>query len=595
MNISSPFQNPFKVLTPESMTAAEVHAQFVIPFSDFNKICELGHTIVHGPRGCGKSMIFRYLLPDCQCLATEKSLNHIHFLAFLISIKNTIPNLTEFRRLEDKHAENILNEHLLVIFTATKIYQSLATLNLPDSPEALAEVKKYYSEIFSSQLRKCGGEIPNPPNTLKTAKEMFHFIMETCNGIYSDVVQYIRRLALTSDMVIPYKSALCGYTDFLLPVLTSLREISFLPKGPIYLLIDDADYLNEPQTLSLNSWVSTRTQGNVSIKISTQFRYKTYQTSYGLPIQSPHDYQSINIADIYTTKRGRYLDRVEEIIGLRLKNAGIKASPREFFPTNEKQEAAISERAEKIKSEWLQNKRGFRPSDDALRYARPEYIRSLSGQAKSKNTYSYSGFDHLVHISSGLVRYFLEPAAVMYDEQISSQPNKPVVKIDHSIQNKVVRAEADRLMFSEFNHIRSQNEAPKSEMDKLFNLISWLGGTFSRKLLSDDSERRVFSIALSGAPNQEIEDIFDLGVRYSYFHRSSIGKKDGTGRTRLYVLTRRLAPHFSLDPTSFAGYLWATPEILRESMLHPNRVLNRMKKSSVDDTLESGQLNLFDD
>ena len=84
-------------------------------------------------------MIFRYLLPDCQCLATGQPLDEISFFAFLVSIKNTAPNLTEFRRLEDKHAEVILNEHLLVIFAAAKVFQSLALLDLPENARSANE------------------------------------------------------------------------------------------------------------------------------------------------------------------------------------------------------------------------------------------------------------------------------------------------------------------------------------------------------------------------------------------------------------------------------------------------------------------------
>lgn len=587
--------NPFKVFTPESMSANDVHALFVHPFTDFNKIHEPGHTMVHGPRGCGKSMIFRYLLPDCQCLATDQKLDSISFLAFLVSIKNTVPNLTEFRRLEDKHAEFILNEHLLVIFSATKVFQSLSLLDLPETSSTFSEARHFFDEVFSRRLRSSGGNAPHLADDCKSAQDVFRVIMETCDGLYAEVVQYARRLAFITGDAVPYTSALCGYTDFLLPLLSSLRSLSFFPTAPVYLLIDDADYLSHPQTMALNSWISTRTQGEISIKVSTQLRYKTYQTPSGLPIQAPHDYQSINIADIYTTKRGRYLNRLEEIIRRRLSTAGISATPSQFFPADEAQEQAIANMAEKIKADWHQQKRGYRARDDAIRYARPEYIRSLGGKSKSRSTYSYSGFEHLVHISSGLVRYFLEPAAVMFDEQKSSRPSESVTEIAPAIQNQVVRNEANHLMFSEFSRIRIQGEAQKSEMDKLFNLLNWLGGTFFLKLVSNDAERRVFSVALSGNPDPEVVKIFEHGVRYAYFHRSSIGNKDGTGRTQLYVLTRRLAPYFNLDPTTFAGYLWTTSDILLQAMENPEPVLRKMRNDGIETTLESGQLTLFDD
>ena len=90
---------------------------------------------------------------------------------------------------------------------------------------------------------------------------------------------------------------------FLYPILLEACELPFLPTArPIYLLIDDADHLNADQTRVLNSWLTARTQGSVSIKVSTQQNYKTLSTMSGHQIRSPHDYQEINMTDLYTTK-----------------------------------------------------------------------------------------------------------------------------------------------------------------------------------------------------------------------------------------------------------------------------------------------------
>ena len=72
-----------------------------------------------------------------------------------------------------------------------------------------------------------------------------------------------------------------------------------------------------------------------------------------------------------------------------------------------------------MRAEWPDSGRGHRASDGVPRYARPDFIRSLGGTSKSRSTYNYAGFERLAHISSGLIRYFLEPAAVMYGEQQS--------------------------------------------------------------------------------------------------------------------------------------------------------------------------------
>lgn len=70
-----------------------------------------------------------------------------------------------------------------------------------------------------------------------------------------------------------------------------------------------------------------------------------------------------------------------------------------------------------------------------------------------------------------------------------------------------------------------------------------------------------------------------------------IGNKDGTGRTPLYVLTRRLAPFFELDPSSFAGYLWITSQKLRDAITDPVRGVRWARDEC--SRLDIDQLSLF--
>ena len=236
-----------------------------------------------------------------------------------------------------------------------------------------------------------------------------------------------------------------------------------------------------------------------------------------------------------------------------------------------------------------------------VRYARPTYITSLLGTSKSGSTYKYAGFDQIVHISSGIIRYFLESASLMYGEMRSRHGQ--VTRISPEIQDQILRSLADQFLFSEFDRW-STDEVEKEEGNsakvldrtrRLRNLIQALGGTFHQILRSDASERRVFSVALTDEPTPDVLEVFDLGVQYGYFHQSTIGNKEKTGRTRLYVLTRRLAPFFTLDPTSFAGYKFVTNEALREAMHRPKTFLGKVRRSGVDCVLETGQLALFAD
>jgi hypothetical protein len=414
---------------------------------------------------------------------------------------------------------------------------------------------------------------------------------------YGAVLAYLRDLAL-NDAPPPYKGPLLGYLDFLLALISDIRRMGFLPDGPVFLLIDDADNLNLTQTKILNAWVSSRTSEQVSLKISTQMTYKSYLTPTGQTISSPHDFSEVNISSVYTSSRNLYLERVTQIVARRLKMHKINHTPKQFFPAPEKQEKAIAEIGEQLKQDWKVHKRGYRASDDAVRYARPEYIKRLQGTSKSGPSYKYAGFDQLVHVSSGIIRYFLEAASLMYGKMRAKSQGKEIKCIDPSVQDDVVREQAREFFFSEFDKLEADEGETfenLTKIKKLRNLIRALGGTFHEILISDASERRVFSIAFSDEPDAEILSVFKLGVRYGYFHESSIGNKEGTGRTRLYILSRRLAPVFMLDPTSFAGYKFTTAATIREAMERPKTFVRKIQSGGIDALLENAQLPLFEE
>ena len=601
--------NPFVVKTPEHIEAAEAARLFVDVFTDFYKIRDPGHAMLNGPRGSGKSMMFRYLEPDCQRIAEGREVKQLDFFAVLISLKNTELNLTELRTLTGKGGNAILNEHFLTMYVGSKIFGYVADLNIDPNDDNLDEVSRFITDVVNDRLTRCGlAKELLLSDRYESTESAFRALANLLDRLYQDVGQYIKRLF---PGVEPrhLEGALCGYLDFLHPVLQAMRNLPFMPSGPVYLLMDDADVLTSVQTRVLNSWVGTRTSHHVSIKISTQMRYKTFAKVTGGTIEAPHDYSEVNIADLYTTKRGTYLTRMSEIVSKRLKQSDLDIPPREFFPDFGDQEERIREIEDKIRSgQYEVAGRGYRISDDVQRYARPIYMQSLAGLAKSSSTYSYAGFDQLVHISSGLIRYFLEAAALMFSEQ-RARTSGEIRCIEPGIQNAQIRQMSIALMTSDFDKIVEVNgddngydgnlpiSTPQFIMrrEKLKNLIQTLGGTFRQKLLSNAAERRVFSVAISDEPAADVADVLELGVKHGYFHKSTIGNKDGTGRTALYILTRRLAPYFTLDPSGFAGYLFVTNERLREGMLHPRSLLRRVKNEGADIVFgDTYQLRLFE-
>ena len=591
--------NPFQITTPEDLSAAEMVSLFVDEYTDLPKIIYPGHVFIKGPRGVGKSMLLRFLRPDCQCLYYNKALSELEFLGVYIPLKNTNFSLTELRRLEDVHACDILNEHLLACHCGAKVFEELLNLDLSDIQ--VDEARKYYHEVFIPLLYDNEASYGNIDDCI-SVNDIFNRIKTIIARETRAISQYLRKIAFTPD-ILSYSGALYDYLDFLVPMLEGLTEIKGLPHKPVYLLIDDAHCLNQTQTRVLNSWVGTRTSRRVSLKISTQYNYKTIYTISGHTIDTPHDYTEVDMATIYTGKeKSNYKDRVEKIVSKRLKAVALEKTPYEFFPVDEEQEQAIKLIGENYRKKFdIGEGRGYYRADDALRYSRPDYIKSLAGKRKSSSKYSYSGFEQLVHLSSGVIRHFLHPAYLMYAQESANKQGKLIDHIESETQSQIVRKEAEDYLFDELDKLSnegSDNAWPKSSVEKLRNLIQGLGGIFRNILLSDKSERRVFSIALSSNVSEEVKTILDLGVQMGYFHKSTIGRKDSRsgGRTPLYVLNRRLAPIWNLDPTGFAGYLSITDNTLVQLINNPFGYLRKLSEGDalLNDEMEYIQLSIFD-
>lgn len=596
-------RNPFNITTPEGMPTREAVDLFVDVLSDFPKVKRQGHIFLHGARGTGKSMIFRFLMPDCQSVAQKKKLTELDFLSVYVPIKLTDLNLSELMRVDGKHASTILNEHFMCVFFAERLCSNLVSLCKDQQiypwedteDENYEALKTFVESMFSGLLQDAGevGVLPIELEGLKTGLDCCQLMTAKCRQMRVKFARYLRSIAFSSE-VFPYEGGLCSYLDFFLPLAASLRTLPFIPDTPVYLLVDDADNLSLEQTKILNSWVSYRSTKDVSIKISTQLKYKTFYTAEGYTIDAPHDYSEINISTIYT--RGDYQKRMEQIIQRRLNLFGLEdLTPQEFFPPDSGQEQGLNEVKEQIRMSFDTEGRGHRVSDDVTRYTTSEYMKSLGGKSKSKPSYSYSGFSQLVDISSGIVRNFLEPASIMFSEVVSAKEGDEGVRfIPPGVQNHSIRRVSSMFFFETFEKLQydKSDVAPCAKnLTDLQSAIAFLGGLFHLQLLSNWAERRVFSFAFSDEPSSHLQEVLKLGVELGFFHLSFIGNKDGTGRTSLYVMSRMLAPHFNLDPTSFAGYKFLTSSALESAIANPDRALRSIKSHGFE-ILDDKQLEL---
>ncbi len=585
--------NPFEYKTPEKIPAEDVVDLFVPVFKEYFNVPDAGHTFIHGPRGSGKSMIFRYMAPDCQCIVTGNKIEQLDYFSIHIPIKEGHLSKADLSIIENKHGEAILNEHFMVINFAIKIFDSLIQTEFDKAQDNFEELKIFFNNTFSKALKYSNWkQTETLESEAKSVSDVFNQMKEICSEInYRFNTDYIFQLSCVGGPI-PYRGAICTFSDFLFPLLEKITKLSFMPKGSIYLLVDDADNLSNIQIKILNYWVSLRTTKIVCFKISTQLNYPTYNTVNNSRIDTPHDYSEINISEIYTTRKSLYTKRVSEAVQKRLNKFGFKGVEAEdFFPEDVEQEQKV----QKIINEYRLKFDGKKGYDHAYRYARSDFMKSLKGNL---NTYSYAGFVNLVQASSGVMRHFLEFSSKMFAHQLIKSGEEGFNCINAGIQDEEIKGYSNWFFDENFSRLRDDDDNSKDEIsdwDKLRNLIEALGQTFNLILLSDASERRVFSFALQNEPGEELRRILKLGVQTGYFQKSLIGNKRGTGKAQLYILNRLLAPYFKLDPTNFAGYKFVTCDVLDEALYKPNTIIGRVKSKGVDKIFNDPQMLLFED
>lgn len=566
--------NPFSVITPENISSDEIKNLFV-ESPDFLNLQKKGHTFIHGHRGCGKSM-------SLQVLRTKNFIKYknitkvedLKFISMYIPIKKSVLANIELDRLKDDVLEKYFSEHMLCLHFAINICKELNILVQYD----ILNLNETEVNNFLQNLNFLGFDI-----SLKEGDNIFLVLQKAFERQWLEDNKIRRNISLIrnkEDIIEP--SIFTTYHDFLLPLVEFIKnmDLNGLLNKDIYLLVDDADNLPLIFTKTLNEWVLYRDIDSFSLKISTQLKYKTSRTISNNRIEKPHDYSEIVFSYVVSSeKKKEYQKLIKEIVEKRLNLVGLQTTAEDFLPGKEKQLEEINKIREEYIKKWDEGKgKGNQRTDDATRYAIPDYIKKL-GEKKQKSNYSYSGFKQLVNISGGIVRHFLEPLSVMYEVQ--KNKTTIVTNIDSSIQDDVIKDLSDSFFTDQFEDLEKDlNETGEydEKIKKLRNLITVLGENFHAILLSNLSERRIFSFTISDDHNidKELKEILKLGVEYGLLYESKIGRKNSYGRTNLYILTRLLAPHFTLDPNGFSGYQSLTTTWIKQALINPNLKLKKL-------------------
>ena len=559
-------RNPFELVTASKLSAAEA----IDLWCDDNRLDRVrgGEScFINGNRGTGKSMLFRVLQRDCQQLLFPDG--NPEFLSVYFAVRDSDLMIEEFALMQNHRQKSALSEsHLILLIVRQFLVEVVKT---PEAvPEAIRdgfqqlltdgiETAYEFSEITCPELS--GGEFEP---TIKCLIELLD--LET-NRLVNHVLRQLYEAEVGYSGPLFYFDVLLGpIADFLMKD-TGCR---------LFILIDDADDLPRSHTVILNSWIARRRR-SVVFKVSTMYAYKTFETRSGSKIQQPHDFIQYDIASRFLEYNSEdYVDLVRRICIKRLKQAGVQSDmdgvvdPEQFFPPDSSQDDRMDKLRASLTAEYEEKYSGRSVGDYVYRHLTSEYMKELN-RRRSLHSYRYAGIRTLAILSGGLVRDFIICAQRMYDDASRDMQDEQVLSIPPSIQNQVVRDYADSILF-EIEDARKKRSGTDSDWRAIANIINSLGATLKRKILSNDSERRVFSFAFQSRPKADLARLLELAVGEGYLVRGFISKKEGIGRRYLYVLTRRVGPAFSLDVSAYSGYLSLEPSAIEEAMRHGGEV-----------------------
>ena len=587
------FRNPFVVESPEKLSPQQIVGLFIEKFTEIETVKQRKHTFIWGSRGSGKSIMLRYLEPRCQAIVHESIEDFLNqpepFFAVYCPCKEGQLDKTEMELL-NRYALLIMTEHMMNLSIADRLVYCLRKQFPPDffQKEESREFARSVVHLFDKASIASSLEQANALVNLEEAP--LDWLQELFVAENRKVSTFLRMNVIRGGEAI-YEGATSGYHDFLLPLMISLQSFANLKSAPVYLLLDDADKVTEAQQSVMNTWIANRDQAVICLKVSARREgYNTFLTRDGGLIEQPHDYSDIDIEELYTRSKSDYFEKVKLIADRRLDLSSVPTKNiEEFLPPDPGEERLLQRFKKETADEWEKDKGPGQKSDYVTRYATARLFQHLRATKRRK---SYAGFQNLVHISSGVVRDFLEPSYLMFDQCASKkEDSKSIDVIPPAVQNDVIYEYSEQFLLVKFEDIRKDLPPERwTQLQSLRTVIESLGRLFYERLHDREArEARLFSFTVRGQVPLDIDEVLGLGVRHRYFQLRTYSTKEGGGRERWYVLNRRLCPVFKLDPTGFEGRISLTPEFLRLACENPEKFVRLRLRRSEDEL----QLNLF--
>lgn len=590
--------NPFSNRYPENMSCDQIKELFVDEFVDLPSILNHNHYFIWGARGSGKSMLFKYIEACCHADSVEElkqqSLINCPIIPIYYKIATNALRMVEFVLIDQNYAA-LLSEHMLIMSIVRLTLNNIKNYDDVPKENKVKYVKQIVYELFGIEV----DDSVLRANKLRTAEEEpLEWLSSICWYELQAVLDYLRNTNKKID--IDYRGCIVGYHDFLIPFFELTKKLVGIENLVFYLLIDEAGRTHEFQQEIINGWIACRNHDVLSIKLtSVKAEYTTFYTRDRWAIQKIHDYSETILNIVHYSKKD-YKTKIKKIVQKRFAAYGIEIDDiEEFYPIDGKYQEIIDSEKNKLEKEYADCKTQETFSEYCSRRLMPRVFQYLSGKHKIPSC--YSGFEMLVATSAGIIRNFLEPSEMMYNAVAEQNKGQKVMNIPASIQEEQINIYSEQFFAGIYN-IPLNNKEEKDILLKLENLIRSLGNYFRARLLMKDlTEGRIFSFAIKQVEKLEYKErrVLQLAEQYDYLQKSFYSGKDGTNAEEWYLLSRKLAPFFKLDPTALKGRIVFSPLDIQIAMKNPDQFvkmkMDKLQKRKSEKENKVHQISLFDD
>lgn len=528
--------NPFEFDGAPNLAPEQIKDWFIDDYNYARFIQSTRNILLLGQRGSGKSMTLMYFsLPIQQTKhQSENAQDPLKYFGVYIPCNTPLTHKREYLLFDDPVKPAALSEHYLVLGIALSLVDSLESIVSRFSSEDISQLSYELTDLFNIDI-----DIEQP-------------LIRQIRKAVTKELRHTQELINSSENGDPDFHPKTFYT-FILPFLNALKYTALLKETHFLLMVDDAHDLNSFQQQILNSWLSYRDHSVFSLKVAiakvTDYEYKT---ASGGTILEGHDYVSIDLEQPFQNADSRFGKLARDIISRRLEIAGIDVPPETFFPESSdfrKDLDRCNDEAEKLAIKSLPDPNPKAIADFRYKYGRAIYFRSRSPKA---NRPIYSGLDSIIHLSTGVIRNFLDPCYWMYDDIVSNaKDNSLILEVSPKVQSEVILRRSEQMWERIRRGLDIEIEGCTSDQaTKINNLFENLAKLLRDRLLNHRSEPRIVTFTVSGCTpelDSQIKPLFKIARKAQLLYvRSGPAKDDGL-REDYYTPNRMLWPAIGLD------------------------------------------------